>query len=173
MKKHLVFAALVAGLLLSIVGYIVYQETILMSGNTVILETRPIDPRDLFRGEYVILRYAIETDELVVEATKGVTSGDALYVLLETNTDGVATVIAAQSQKPDFSSGTWLTGEVSQNSVRFPVLEQFYVPEGAGLPIERMRTDLHVTVIIHEGKGRVVGLLDENLAELDPNSFLE
>jgi uncharacterized membrane-anchored protein len=37
------------------------QERALQVGATVLLETRPVDPRDLLRGDYVILNYKIST----------------------------------------------------------------------------------------------------------------
>ena len=35
------------------------QEFVLARGRTILLETRPVDPRDLLRGDYLILRYKI------------------------------------------------------------------------------------------------------------------
>ena len=41
------------------IGMVVRQETVLASGRTILLETVPVDPRDLLRGDYVLLRYKI------------------------------------------------------------------------------------------------------------------
>lgn len=37
------------------------QEHALRAGTVILLETRPVDPRDLLRGDYVILNYKIST----------------------------------------------------------------------------------------------------------------
>ena len=52
--------ALAAGLqTLALVGMIGVQQYTLNEGTPVLLETEPIDPRSLFRGDFVILNYAI------------------------------------------------------------------------------------------------------------------
>jgi len=42
-----------------ILGTTFAQERALRTGQVVLLETRPVDPRDLLRGDYVILNYKI------------------------------------------------------------------------------------------------------------------
>ena len=42
-----------------ILGTTFVQERVLAGGKVVLLETRPVDPRDLLRGDYVILNYRI------------------------------------------------------------------------------------------------------------------
>jgi uncharacterized membrane-anchored protein len=44
-----------------VIGTVVFQETQLAQGTPILLETRPVDPRDLLRGDYVILRYDISS----------------------------------------------------------------------------------------------------------------
>ena len=57
-RLFIVVIALQVVFLLGIVGY---RETILTLGRTAVLQTVPVDPRDLFRGEFVVLRYEITT----------------------------------------------------------------------------------------------------------------
>ena len=155
-------------LLVVLVGGIVFQEMILRSGQTTILETRPIDPRDLFRGEYVILRYAIEDDELVQEVASEASKGESVYIVLKEDTRGIAHVSGASTARPNDTSQPWLRGTIGERGfVRFPSLEQAYVPEGAGLPVESMGSDLHVEVALKNGTARVVRLLDADLQPID------
>ena len=42
-------------------AFIAYKEYTLQTGKEVLLKTVPVDPRDLFRGDYVTLRYEIGT----------------------------------------------------------------------------------------------------------------
>ena len=167
MNKHRTFIIAVLVFVVVLGGFVFVQERIVQGGAEVILATRPVDPRDLFRGEYVILRYEIEQAEMVQAMIENTPDLDTLYVRLEAGQDGVATVTAVSVAIPDFSSGVWLTGDVERNRVRFPDLEQYFVPEGAGRPIERMRSGLHVQARVLNGNARVVGLLDENLQEID------
>ena len=52
--------ALVLGLQVAwILATVTTQELNLRSAPTVLLETRPVDPRDMLRGDYVILSYKI------------------------------------------------------------------------------------------------------------------
>jgi uncharacterized membrane-anchored protein len=44
-----------------LLGTVFVQERALREGTVILLETRPVDPRDLLRGDYVILNYKIST----------------------------------------------------------------------------------------------------------------
>jgi uncharacterized membrane-anchored protein len=172
-KKHLLFSGAVVALALTIGGLIYQQEKILHSGSVTILETRPVDPRDLFRGEYVILRYVIEDDVKIREKAIKLEAGSTLFIKLVEDENGVASVNEVRDRSPDYFEGLWVVGEVSGGRVRFPSLEQFYVPEGAGRAIENFGSDLHVEIVLEEGEARVTGLLDGSLNKIDPESFLK
>ena len=69
-----------------ILGTSVVQERALVSGRLVLLETRPVDPRDLLRGDYVILNYKISDVPLALFSppqTNGLPPGQTVYVALE------------------------------------------------------------------------------------------
>ena len=55
--------------ILSLVVFVIYQENLKDMGTKIVLQTIPIDPRDLLRGEYVDLRYEIFSKcDAVIEA---------------------------------------------------------------------------------------------------------
>jgi len=56
---------------------------ILATGTKVLLETTPVDPHDLFRGEYARLRYKISSVEVPLE--RAMKQGDSVYVTLVQN----------------------------------------------------------------------------------------
>ena len=58
-KLKVLFAFVIVLQVLSLVGFVIYQESLKDTGTKVILQTIPVDPRDLLRGEYVDLRYDI------------------------------------------------------------------------------------------------------------------
>ena len=157
-----------------VVGFSIFQqENIISNGETVILETRPVDPRDFLKGEYVILNYRIATDEKVLTAVSQVVSGDSIYIKLEKSERGIGEVAAVETKRPKTWDGLWLRGERVGNNVEFPNIAQYYVPEGAGLPIERLRSDLCVRLVIKDGEARVDKLLDADLNEIDVEDYIE
>lgn len=172
-RKHAVFILAVVVIVVVFAGLIYSQERIITTGDTTILATRPVDPRDLFRGEYVILRYEIENDDMVTAVARDMPDGANVYLKLEENSDGIAQVHEVMTSQPDSFDGLWIQGDVTNGRVRFPSIEQFYVPEGSGTPIERMRNDIHVQVTLKDGEARAVHLLDDQLEMIDPATYIE
>ena len=64
-KLKIILALIIVLQILSLVGFVIYQENLKATGTKIILQTVPVDPRDLLRGEYVDLRY--EISDIVVE----------------------------------------------------------------------------------------------------------
>jgi len=110
------------------------------TGTTAYLETRPVDPRALFRGDYVILRYAVGVGILGAEdARQAAERGKPLYVTI--TTDRPARFVKVGLERPDLQDGqTCLIGKVrradGQASVDFPQVAQYFVAEGEGHEIE-------------------------------------
>ena len=72
--KRLVLALCI---LLGIAGiFILYLSWPLLTGTVVILKTQPVDPFDLFRGQYMTINYEISSVELPEETKEG----DDIYV---------------------------------------------------------------------------------------------
>ena len=53
-----------------ILGTTFIQERALTNGKVVLLETRPVDPRDLLRGDYLTLNYKISDVPLLGDAIR-------------------------------------------------------------------------------------------------------
>ncbi|MBA2400538.1 MAG: GDYXXLXY domain-containing protein, partial [Bradyrhizobium sp.] len=58
LARYILAASLLCGLILAMVFQ---RAAILRDGKEVRLEVVPVDPRDLFRGDYVVLGYRIGT----------------------------------------------------------------------------------------------------------------
>jgi uncharacterized membrane-anchored protein len=87
MRAKFVIAVCLQALLL--VGIIGYREYRLNIGFRVLLKTAPVDPRDLFRGDYVRLSYDISTLDLErLGAKEDFRRGNTLYVALAREEDG-------------------------------------------------------------------------------------
>lgn len=164
-KQNQIFGLMLGGLALIFAGMIGYQEYLLETGELVVLKTAPVDPRDVFRGDYVILSYEIsdQASERLVEME--IEYGENVYVVLNTSASP-ATVQRVTRNKP--KEDLYITGQVSQRwggewMVEFPSLSQYYVPEGQGRALERMRgEDLFVEVSVNQGRARIINLLDKN-----------
>lgn len=132
-------------------GWIVFErETVLRSGTVVYLRTAPVDPRDVFRGDYVQLSYDINRIPLAL-ADAGLRAqkdrnGLRVYASLAVDERAVASVTALHMQPPD--SGVYLRGYTTDDwqlrggdadiAVKFGI-EKLFVEQGAGLAIEARR----------------------------------
>ncbi|MDD7910652.1 GDYXXLXY domain-containing protein [Pseudovibrio exalbescens] len=128
------------------------------AGEPVVLELRPIDPRDLLRGDYVILNLAltrISSEDLPESRQDDLSrfeNADTLWVGLEPQAEGKpAKLMRVISDRAEGEAGLiWLKGRVKSHSFSSEKLttlgvdyglDAFYVPEGKGLMIEDLPAD--------------------------------
>lgn len=163
----LLAALLVAGVQTAALGYMIESRaSILRSGRDVLLKTVPVDPRDLLRGDYVILNYDIS--RLQPELFKGDTPKQSeeaqVYVRLEKQLDGfwAATEASFQPLSPTGDSVVlrslpfiyYPSSALSSVSVEYGI-ERFYVPEGEGRTLEEARNAEALSVNIRvDDKGK-------------------
>ena len=143
----------VAVQILVLVGMMGTHGFTVLTGQPVRLQSVPVDPWDLFRGEYVTLRYDISQFEPGKIPMEGApyTRGQTIWVKLQ-NGEPTATALAVSSRRPAAAPGeVVLKGRVEwyraphsdawgsdpgELTIRYGV-EQFYVPQGEGLGLER------------------------------------
>lgn len=126
-----------------IVGTTLHQETLLESPTTVLLGTRPVDPRDLLRGDYVILNYEVSRlSRSLFAATENLerAAGRDVYVTLEQRGE-THVAVAASLALPEVRAGrsllrgriqhTGRRGNADEVMVHYGI-ERYYVPEGKG-----------------------------------------
>ena len=112
------------------------------TGTEVYLETERVDPRALFRGDYVILSYPIRNEVPRELAERALEDGDLVYITV--SLDKPAAFISASTNKPSLKDGeACLAARVDESmrwneevNVSFPQISQFFVPEGTGRDIE-------------------------------------
>ncbi len=137
---------------------IVDRALLLKNGKEVRLSVIPVDPRDLLRGDYVILSYPISriaSDQ--VEGDDEFYYYEPIYVtIVEAPAGWMATAI----HKAPPAEGIYLKGFVESYNTReacegvttcsdYQVaynLEQFFVPEGEGRELETLRNDQRMSV---------------------------
>jgi uncharacterized membrane-anchored protein len=148
--------------------FIVARAAVLRDGREITLKVEPIDPRDLLRGDYVRLSYDISNIPTSLVANmppepERLPSSD-IYVRMKQKPDGNWHPLSAVLDKPpEIPLGAdeievhgtlgsdWNPGSAGSLRVNYG-LERYYVPEGAGKPIEdRMRERVDAP----EGKGTV------------------
>ena len=82
-------------------GMIAYREYWVKTGEKVFLRVSPVDPRDLFRGDYVSLHYEIsdlDLDQLSMK--ENFRPNEKIYVLLGGNEDGTSRAVGVSKTLP-------------------------------------------------------------------------
>lgn len=134
-----------------IIGTSAVQEVRLRHAPTILLETRPVDPRDLLRGDYVILNYDISIlpPELFHPPRQEPPSaGQTVYVLLEKRGEYFGAVRAdleplTPAQGQVMLRGILQPGWLPGGRVEYGI-ERYYVPEGQGNPVGKLTVEVAV-----------------------------
>lgn len=142
------------------------KQWTLNTGTPVVLETQPIDPRSLFRGDYVRLNYKINTLHLAdLSYDRDFKKHERIYVVLDKGDPywqpvslhhkrpvipihqvaikGEVRWVGRQRWNP--ALGSW--EEIDHVLVRYGI-ENYFVPEGEGLALERPKPDEKISVLV-------------------------
>ena len=85
-KEYKKLFFLIGIFLIFVLFFVLYLSWPLITGHEIILHTRPIDPFDIFRGQYMAITYDISRLPLI----PGIAKGDRIYVnLIENESSGV------------------------------------------------------------------------------------
>lgn len=165
---YLVAACLIAAVQSGIILFVVESRaSVLRDGADLMLRSAPIDPRDLLRGDYVVLSYDIATiaaNRITGAWPQGRGSHD-IFVRLGPEADGFFTVREASFDPLPASDGTqvvkgtvkWLPAPGSDHTVTVKYgIERYYVPEGEGRDIESARNEGRVSVAARVSPSGVV-----------------
>lgn len=141
---------LIAAQCLFLLGMSYKHERTLATGDVVLLETQPVDPRDLLRGDYVILSYKISDVPLssFENSTNPPAPGATVFVRLAPRGEFHEATQAYQTL-PEPQPGTVvLRGTVaraSADTVRVHYgLEKYFVAEGTGNPTGKLTVEASV-----------------------------
>jgi uncharacterized membrane-anchored protein len=160
--KFVLFGA--AGVIqIALIGLMVVDRVmILRTGTDVTLQTRPLDPRDFLRGDYVVLGYDISSvaaGALKDEPAAG--RDNPIFVKLVPNRDGFYEAISVHAAPVDVASpevlirGHVISGVncsrdrcsfASTLQVRYGI-ERYFVPEGEGKKLESARNQRKLTIV--------------------------
>lgn len=160
MKNKKIFIFLGIFWFLIIGGFIAFKEFTLRTGEEIVLKTVPVDPRDMFRGDYVVLVYEISS--LNLGNIKGNISvlkpGDIVYVTLNTEEKYA---VASDIYLSQPLTGLFIKGvikEISGNNLNIEYgIESYFVPENKGREIERqIGRNVEVKVMVNKSGNAVV-----------------
>jgi len=159
-KPRLSFIIIVLFQILILVGLMGFNEATLAFGKKVVLQTAPVDPRDIFRGDYVTLRYEISTLSNM-PGLQTVKEGEKAYVRLEQRGDIWEATEVSRVYRENWP--VLISGEVTNirddRTIMEYGIESYFVPEGKGREIERAE-DIKVRVSIdRSGKAIIENLI--------------
>ena len=157
-----------------LLGWMVADRALLlMHGKEIQLAVVPVDPHDIFRGDFVTLTYDISRVSNALPGDDVFNRGDLIYVSIAEEGGGwKATAIGHKAP----ATGMFLRGVVRDLEdsggctgilgcwiyyVDYN-LEQFFVPEGTGRELETLRNDQHISVdvaVADDGRAALKRLL--------------
>jgi uncharacterized membrane-anchored protein len=133
---------------------------ILREGREVTLQTQPVDPRDLLRGDYVVLRYDIS--QLSAGALAGKTAetrNPVVFVKLAPNANGLYEAVSVSAEpvtvtapeilirgRVSYSCGSTSRTFCDKLTIKYG-LESYFVPEGEGKKLEQARNQQKLRVV--------------------------
>ncbi len=149
-------------------GYmIIDRQAMLDSSRIVTLKVVPVDPRDIFRGDYVVLNYAISRlDVHTLEGEDSFSSGDVVFVTMQKQGEDWKAVAIRRAQPlmvqggvpilatVQFADGSQVSGQPSWVTLTYGI-ESYFVPQGTGHAIEdeARKGELSADIAV-DGKGR-------------------
>ncbi|TPM31495.1 GDYXXLXY domain-containing protein [Mesorhizobium sp. B2-3-4] len=179
--KRLVISALVLAIVqIGFLSWIIAgRAAILRSGKEVLLKIEPIDPRDLLRGDYIILGYDISRIPVKmianVPADKFSSDDTSIVVRLKKGADGYwvpTTAWFGKAPTPAGADEADISGHVaagwdlrSEGMTIAPDygIERFYLPEGQGIAIQddmRVRPFGIKLALSADGTAQIKALMD-------------
>jgi uncharacterized membrane-anchored protein len=169
-SKALLGLAVVAGVQTAAIGWMVTDRiTLLKTGKEIVLPIIPVDPRSLFRGDYVRIDFPVTmvSSDLFPKNDKPRKVG-AVFVTLQREGETWKPVAVSETAPKAGPDQSVMQGRLAHNwwpgSGRTPHqvrvnygIERYYVPEGKGIALENAARDKKLAVVVAvDGKGRSV-----------------
>jgi uncharacterized membrane-anchored protein len=166
---------------------IVYdKDHLLKIGREITMPVQPLDPRDVFRGDYVTLGYDISTLTKAKAPTAkldGLLRGSTAFVTLTPqpaggwSVSGVSEDFPAQVPASDVVlkgrvKSAWARADGSEKTlnVRYGI-ETYFVPEGTGRDLESKVREHKIVAIVAvgaDGTAAIKGLVVDGERHVDP-----
>ncbi|TKG95071.1 hypothetical protein EYV94_10175 [Puteibacter caeruleilacunae] len=143
---------------------IMSREEVLNEGKEFRFEAAPVDPADPFRGRYLTLR--CKENSFPISGKDKWQRGEQIFVILEKNTDGFATIKDVSKDKPHSSEDyviakvRWVANDVNRRiTITYP-FDRYYMEESKAIlaekkylkALEDKNTTTYLTVQIKDGE---------------------
>jgi uncharacterized membrane-anchored protein len=160
--------ALTAGLQIAALIYMVWSRVDLLShGREITVDVIPVDPRDIFRGDYVVLGYPFANPQTGVDAEtvtlpKGTHMNAAVYVTIGPDGSSWKRIAidreypAAVAPENVVLKGrvdtVWpgAEGQPANGRIRYGI-ESYFVPEGTGRELEQLVREKKIRAVLAIG----------------------
>lgn len=126
-----------------LLGTVATQETALVRGQVISLETQPVDPRDLLRGDYLVLNYKISSVPKALftpPLAENLSSAQTVWVAVSPHGEFHEVVRASRERFEPTADEILIKAQTSWNNRRSDAeqvqygLEQYFVRERTGNP---------------------------------------
>ena len=170
----------------AVLAYMVVDRVrLLSSGREITLPIVPVDPRDLFRGEYVRLGYDVGTVPMRLLEGPPPPENAAFYVVLERKPDGAWQPVKMARAMPSETSPDrivlkaratyWPARESADASVRVRYgIESYFVPEGQGRGLEALAREKKLATLVavdSRGNAAIKGLVIDGVLQYEEPLF--
>jgi uncharacterized membrane-anchored protein len=164
--------AVVAALQLGALGTMVADRVrIVKTGREIVLPIVPVDPRDLFKGDYVRLGYPISTIPATARKDGALDGAKEAYVTIEQGADQTWSVVQIDKTYPKATAVNQVVLHARPawgwrndfRNVRYGI-ERYYVPEGKGRDLEKLAREKKLAAIVAvdtRGNAVITGLSSE------------
>lgn len=146
--------AVLAVVAVIVLSFILYNEWPLMTGKKIVLATRPVDPFDPLRGQYMTINYEISR----INTAENFGLNDRVYVSLKEDAEHVWRMEKASSSMP--KEGDFIKGVVKDTGGESIVVEygveQFFFERNAEIPTRNITVELRVA---DSGRAKIYQLL--------------
>lgn len=185
--KILLSLAVVALVQTGVLAAMVIDRTrLLASGREITLPIVPVDPRDLFRGEYVRLGYDIGRVPGRLLEGPPPRQNAAFYVVIEKRPDGTWAPVKVSPTMPQETSPdrialkarstfrwTSLSSPSAIHQVRYGI-ESYFVPEGQGKRLEGLAREKRMAALVAvdaKGNAAIKGLIIDGQLQYEEPLF--
>ena len=162
------------------------RDRLIKDGREITMSVVPVDPRDLMRGDYVILNYSLSplrTEEIPGANLEGLSSGSVVYVTLAPGEGNRWKAVGASASPPEFTipenvlvkarvQTIWHDESTKRTEahVRYGI-ESYFVPEGTGKAIENKIRSGKVEALVaigRDGTAALKGIVVDGHRFVDP-----
>ncbi len=166
----------------AVLAYMVVDRVLLVrSGREIVLPIVPVDPRDLFRGEYVRLSYGISRVPMTLADGSLSRRNEVLYVIVEKKAgDGAWQVASATRAFPgDLNpeqfvlKGRSLFGNSTIATVHYGI-ESYFVPQGEGPRLETLARNRKLATLVavdNAGNAAIKGIIIDGKLQYEESLF--